>query len=703
VEHEVAVGQDKDVTNKKKPVGPGAGRRQGRASVRAIPEQRRAWLGVGVVVVVAAFLYMPAMNHQFTNWDDDRQITANPDIRDLSPQGIEKIFSSFYLRLYQPLTSLGFAVEYRLFGLNPHVYHTVNILLHLVNILLVFVLVRSLAQNAGIGLAAAALFAVHPLQVEVAAWASSLGIVLCTAFYVGTLIVYIAYVRSGRIRYYVGALALFVPALLAKTWAVSLPLVLLVIDLYLQRRYLRAIDAREDGESVGAAAFPPRRWASGREVLGTIRTRTAHFCRRLNGWVIGEKIPFFLLAFVFGCITMVARSGVSHIQDFALKFSLVQRICIVCYSCLWYVGKLVLPVHLSVFYPFPEKPNGWLPVVYYLAPVLLVGLAVAIWYAGRYRRLLAFTALFMLASLLLVVQIVPISYLMVCDRYAYIPCIALFFLAATLGHQIAARGSLWRGAVLAGTMVVLVLLSGATYRRVGVWRDSTTLWNDVIRRRQDIWTAYLNRGLAEFEKGDREAAVADFNATLALNPKSDKALNNRAVCYTYEGDQTAALRDFDEAIRLNPADSSYRVNRGVLKRDMGDLAGALRDFDAALKSGPPSAKVLCDRGDTYWKRGDWPRAAADYEAALRADPGFARAALSLGAALVETGNYPRAITMLNKGLALGYQDAAPAYALLARAYQATGRSDLANEALRRARELGNPGAQTPRKQDSQRR
>jgi tetratricopeptide (TPR) repeat protein len=163
------------------------------------------------------------------------------------------------------------------------------------------------------------------------------------------------------------------------------------------------------------------------------------------------------------------------------------------------------------------------------------------------------------------------------------------------------------------------------------------------------------------------------------------------------------LRDFDEAIRLNPADSSYRVNRGVLKRDMGDLAGALRDFDAALKSGPPSAKVLCDRGDTYWKRGDWPRAAADYEAALRADPGFARAALSLGAALVETGNYPKAITMLNKGLALGYQDAAPAYALLARAYQATGRSDLANEALRRARELGNPGAQTPRKQDSQRR
>jgi hypothetical protein len=103
----------------------------------------------------------------------------------------------------------------------------------------------------------------------------------------------------------------------------------------------------------------------------------------------------------------------------------------VCYSCLWYVGKLVFPAGLSVFYPFPAKPNGWLPIAFYLAPVLLIGLAVGIWYAGRYRRLLAFAALFMLASLVLVVQIVPVSELMVCDRYAYLPCIGLFFLVGT--------------------------------------------------------------------------------------------------------------------------------------------------------------------------------------------------------------------------------------------------------------------------------
>jgi tetratricopeptide (TPR) repeat protein len=685
------VGQDKGVTHKKKPAS-GSGRKQGRASVRAIPKHRRAWLGVGLVVLATAFLYAPAVNHQFTNWDDDRQITANPDIRDLSPQGIGKMFSSFYVSLYQPLTSLGFAVEYRLFGLNPRVYHTVNVLLHLVNILLVFVLVRTLAQNAGIGLAVAALFAVHPLQVEAAAWASSLSIVLSSLFYLATLIAYVAYARSGRGRYFAGALVLFLLALLAKTTAATLPLVLIVLDLYLPRSLLRPCDGRGDAVNTRVAASRPK-------ALGMVHTLTTHWCQRLNRRVIYEKIPFFLLAAIFGGITMFARSGVSHVQDFALKFSLVQRVCIVCYSCLWYVVKLIFPAGLSVFYPFPHKTNGWLPVAFYLAPVLLIGLAVGIWYAGRYRRLLAFAALFMLASLLLVVQIIPVSELMVCDRYAYLPCIGLFFLAGTLGQRVGERSPSWRRTVLVGLVIILGVFSGATYRRVGVWRDSVTLWNDVISKRQDLWVAYLNRGMAESERGDRRAALADFDTTLRLNPKADKALNNRAVCRAYLGDWSAALRDFDEAIRLNPADSSYVVNRGVLKRDMGDLAGALRDFDAVLEVEPRNARALCERADAYRMQGAWARAAADYEAVLRLQPGHAHAALFLGAVLVQTGDSARAAAMLNKALALGCKDAGPAYALLAQAYEKMGRADLANEALRRAREAGYGGAPVPGRED----
>jgi tetratricopeptide (TPR) repeat protein len=655
---------------------------------------RRVWLGLGVVVLVTAFLYAPARNHQFTNWDDNGQITANPDIRDLSPQGVARIFSSFSLQLYQPLTSLGFAIEYRLFGLNPHVFHTVNILLHLVNILLVFVFVRSLAQHAGIGLVAAALFAVHPLQVEATAWASSLSIVLCTLFYLGTLIVYLAYVRSGRLRCYVGALVLFVLALLSKTWAVSLPLVLLVLDLYLRHSPPRTCTIPEDAAGVGVAASRPR-------ALGMVRVWMAYLRERLCRRAVYEKIPFFLLAVVFGCVTMAARSGVSHFQGYALKWSLGQRICLVCYSCLWYVGKLIFPVDLSIFYPFPAKSNGWLPVVYYLAPVLMIALAVAIWYAGRYRRLLAFAALFMLASLLLVVQIIPVSYLMVCDRYAYIPCIGLFFLAGTLGHRLAGRSLLCKRVMLVGAAVVLALWSGATYRRVGVWRDSMTLWNDVISRRPDISTAYLNRGLARAEKKDHVAALADFDTALQLNPKSEEALNSRAVSRMYLGDLPAALCDYDEAIRLSPGDSTYRANRGMLKRQMGDLDGALCDFDAAVKLNARNAKALCERADLYWRKGDWPKVIADYEAVLRLNPAHPLATLSLGAALVQMGDYERAVTLLNKGLALGYK-ARPAYVLLAQAYQKTGRVDLANEALRRAQELEYGEAQAQRQKDNER-
>jgi tetratricopeptide (TPR) repeat protein len=685
------VGQDMRMAQESKPVKAEERQSEGQGRAIAVLNHRRGWLGVGIVVLVTAFLYAPAMNHQFTNWDDDRQITANPDIRDLSPQGIDKIFSNVYLGLYQPLTTLGFAVEYRLFGLNPHAYHTVNILLHLVNVLLVFVLVRSVARNAEIALAAAALFAVHPLQVEATAWASSLSVVLCALFYLGTLIVYVAYVRSGRTRYYAGALALFVPALLAKTWAVTLPLVLLVLDFYLQRDYLRALDAREDDEDIGMAASRPK-------VLGMVHTWRAQLRRRFNWRMVGEKVPFLLLSFVFGCITMVARSAVTHFEGYALKWSLVQRLCIACYCCLWYVGKLIFPTDLSVLHPFPAPSNGGLPVVYYLAPVLLLGLAVTIACAGRYRRLLAFTALFMLASLLLVVQLVPISDLMVCDRYAYIPCIGLFFLAGTLGYRMSAWGPSWRKAVLMGTAVVLALCSGATYRRVGVWRDSLTLWNDVIDRRQDISTAYLNRGVARANQGDHVAALADFDTALQLDPNCEEALNSRGVSRMYLRDLPAALCDFDAAIRLSPDNSTYRVNRGLLKRDMRDPDGALCDFDAALGLDARNTKALCERADLYWRKGDWPRVIADYEAVLRLNPNHIHATLSLGAALVEAGDYERAVALLNQGLALGYQGR-PAYALLAQAYQKTGRVDLANEALRRAQELGRDGARAQRRED----
>ncbi len=650
VERKVAVGQDKGVARKKKPSKAGAGQSEGsgQAQTAPAPGRRPGWLGLGMVLIVTALLYAPAMNYKFTNWDDDRQITANPDIRDLSPQGIKKMFSSFYVSLYQPLTSLSFAVEYRLGGLNPRIYHTVNILLHLGNVLLVYVLARLLSRNVGVALATTALFAVHPLQVEVAAWASSLSVLLSSLFYLGALIAYVAYARFGKARYFAAALALFLLALGAKTTAATLPLVLLVIDLYLQRKVSR---------------------------------RT-----------VCEKIPFFLLSLAFGCITMFARSGVSHVQDFALKYSLLQRICIVCYSCLWYVGKLVFPAGLSVFYPFPNKTNGWLPVVFYLAPVMLVGLAVGIWYAGRYRRLLAFAALFMLASLVLVVQIIPISELMVCDRYAYIPCIGLFLLAGTLGLRIGSRNPSWmRGVLVAGVLVVAVL-GGATHRRVGVWRDSMTLWNDLISKRQDIYVAYLNRGLAWCEAGDRKAAIADFDAALQLHPKADKALNNRAACYVYLGNPSAALRDFDSAIRLNP-DSSYLVNRGILKRDTGDFTGAREDFDTVIASNPRHAGALCERADMYRMQGNRAKAIADYEAVLRLNPAHAHAAFFLGAVLVETGDNEKAVASLNKALALGCKNPGSAYFLLAQAYQRMGRTDLATQALRRSRELGYNAAQ----------
>ena len=641
------MGQVKGMAEKRKPMKPGAGQHTSRGQASAASVRFRGLLGVGIVLIATAILYTPALNNGFTNWDDDRQVTANPDIRELSLEGVKKMFSSFYVSLYQPLTSLSFALEYRFFGLDARAYHTVNVLLHLANTLLVYVFVRSLSQSNGIAVAVASLFAVHPLQVEVVAWVSSLSSLLSPLFYLGAMIAYLAYARSGKVRYFAGVLVLFLMAILSKTSAATLPLVLVAIDFYVQRKSVRR--------------------------------------------AICEKVPLLLVSVVFGYVAMCARSGVSHVQDFALRYSLLQRICIVSYSYLWYLGKLIFPTGLSAFYPFPSKPNGWLPLMFYLAPVILAGLAVGVWYGGRNRRLFGFTALFMLASLVLVIQVVPVSELMVCDRYAYIPCIGLFILAGTLGQRICSRSPFLKRVTLVGMGLVLVVLGITTFRRIEVWRDSMTLWNDVINKRQDIWVAYLNRGLAESQAGDHKAAVGDFDAALRLNPTSAQALNNRAGCHTYLGNWAAALRDFDSAILLKP-DSDYIINRGILRQKMGDSIGALKDFDTVIGYDPRNTRALCERADSYRVLGDWTRAIQGYKTILGLNPAHAHAAFWLGAVLLETGDPERAAAMLNNAIALGYREPGAAYFLLGRAFQKLGRADLASEAMRRSHEMGFSGA-----------
>ncbi len=607
----------------------------------------RLWAGVGLVVVVTALLYLPALNNGFTNWDDDKQVVANPVIRDLSAGGLKDIFSSFTVSLYQPLTSLVFALQYRFFELDPRVYHTVNVVLHLANIVLVYVLIRSLSQQPGIALIVAALFAVHPLQVEAVAWVSSLSILLSSLFYLAGLIVYLSYTRSGRKSRLAVVWGLALLALLAKTSAATFPLVLLVIDLFLRRGPVRRL--------------------------------------------VLEKVPFFLLSLIFGTITVFARSGAGHLQDFALRYSLLERACIVSYSCLWYVGKLLCPTDLSVFYPFPSKADGWLPVLFYLAPVALIALVVTIWFSGRHRRLLAFVALFMLATLVLVIQVVPISELMVCDRYAYLPGIGLFFLAGVLAVRISARGLRWKAGTLTCLAAVLSLFGYATFQRVEVWKDSLTLWNDVIDQRADIWVAYLNRGLAKAEMGRHAEAIADFDEALRLNPRSDLALNNRAGCHVYLDHWQAALEDFSRAIEVNPK-PDYLINRGVAKRRMGDPAGAVEDFSTVLARDAQNVRALCERADAYRAMEEWAKALADYEAVLRLHPQHAHATFWLGAVRLQTGATEQAVTLLSKAIDLGYPDLGSAYLFLGIAYQRLGQTERAIETLRKSQQTGDPRA-----------
>ncbi|MDH4197222.1 MAG: hypothetical protein OEW05_07445, partial [Candidatus Aminicenantes bacterium] len=331
------------------------------------PESGR-WNGLilALILVLTAAVFSNSLRNEFIDeLDDDIYIVNNTAVKDLSAAGLKTILTTFVAGNYHPLTMLSYAVEYRLFGLDPHAYHRTNRLLHGLNTALVFALVWSLWRRRAAAVLAALLFAVHPLRVESVSWISERKDVLYAFFFLAALLAYVSYMKDrtkrGRLA---GAFVLFLLSLLSKPMAVTFPVVLLLIDVYLQRK----LDRR--------------------------------------AWL--EKVPFFILAVVFGALTLTTQDPGSTLQEMAGRYGFFERLFFPFYALAFYLAKLFVPTGLSAYHYYPELVGGRLPWEYYAAPLalLMVGLLV-IRARGRLRRELIFGSLFFLVTISVTLQIIP--------------------------------------------------------------------------------------------------------------------------------------------------------------------------------------------------------------------------------------------------------------------------------------------------------
>lgn len=536
------------------------------------------------ILFVTFLCYIPSLHNEFLKyWDDQAYVTGNELIKDLSFNSVKRIFkedAGLYAN-YHPLTTLSLALNYHE-GVTSFPFHLTNLLLHLLNTLLVFIFIFLLSGKKILVAALTSLwFGIHPMHVESIAWISERKDLLYTLFYLLSLIAYWQYVKKGlALKFYFLAFVLFAFSVLSKAMAVSLPLVLFLVDYWTSRK----------------------------------------FSMRL----LLEKLPFIALSIILGLYAMTIQAEGGATQS--VSFPFLNKVLHASYGFTAYIVKLFVPTNLSAFYPYPYPlvNSGWvissIPSVLYLTffvSVFIVGLAFYLHVKKNpFAKIFIFGIGFYFASIALVLQYIPVGRAIMADRYSYIPYIGLFFIIAELVHHFLFSdknsqkqiGKLLVVCSLAGSVIFCVL----TIKQIKVWKNDGTLWSNVIDKHPNdnrIVLPYFNRAAYYLEKNNYDMALNDllmitkydpndvmtlerigriygqnkndldnailyFEKAYQLNPKSSDALRGLCTAHGIKGNYNKALEYSLKAIELFPADASLYMNVATSYQFLGNAEKA---------------------------------------------------------------------------------------------------------------------------------
>jgi tetratricopeptide (TPR) repeat protein len=466
--------------------------------------------------------------------------------------------------MYTPLVYISYAIDYKIGGLDPRIYHLTNLLLHLCNIMLVFFIIRQFTKRVEITVIVALLFAIHPLNAGAVAPVSLRSSLLFSCFYLAAFYSYLLYLHgSFRRRYLVYTLLLFMLSLLSKAAAVTLPVLLVLTDWYVRRRFDR------------------------RAIL--------------------EKFPFFAFSVIFGILTILFREDAGHLGS-TYVFTFIERMCLVTYAIAFYLVKLFIPINLSPYYPYPDKVAGMLPLEFYLSPLALLAIMGVVIWAKQFRRELVFGLIFFLVHVALVLKFIPMGGEMVCDRYMYLPGIGIFLILGwAYCRVLEGRGGIRSKAGIAMTalMVIAVMVfSVMSHVKIRAWKDSFTMYGDVLDKYPNLALAYDNRGSARAALKDYAGALADYDRALEISPDLASAYANRGYVYQKMGNYEKALEDDTLAIQNNPRSAMAYNNRGFHLMLMGEFESAERDISMALEISPNNTDALNSMAELFAARND---------------------------------------------------------------------------------------------------
>ena len=558
---------------------------QRKAPVSALTKSKYwRWFLLILILSATYFSYQPALDAKFTNWDDDKYVTENQAIRNLSADHVKKLLTNSFEGNYHPLTMLSFAFNYSLGKLDPRGYHRLNVFLHLLNTGLVCWLILLLIGDFRMAAIVSALFGIHTMHVESVAWVSERKDLLYAFFFLISLICYIQYLKKKNWFLYFASLALFALSLFSKGMAVSLAFSLFIVDFY-----------------------------SGRK----LRDKNA----------ILDKIPYLLLALVFGFLALKAQRVQALALANEMSYPFLQRIAFAGYGFIHYLGKLVYPYHLAIFYPYPIKAGNSLPLTFYFYLMLALGITAFIVYTLKFSKEYFFGYAFFVLNIILVIQLIAVGKAVMADRYAYVSSIGFFFLFGVVFKNLK---PVYRKVAISLFLIYSLLLIVETRERCKVWHDSLSLWNDQVQKYPDHTVAFNNRGLIKGFLGDYRGALADFNTVIEKEPDYASAYSDRGMAKQLLGDTLGAIKDFTNGIALNNKLLAAYYNRGKLKLVMNENAEAIDDLNTALKLKPDDANIFFDRGRAWLNANEMKPAMDDFNSAILLNPEFPMAYINRG-------------------------------------------------------------------------
>lgn len=554
------------------------------------------------LIVATLALHNPVNRNPFINCDDPSYITENPYIHDgLTWAAIKwAMTSTGQAGFWHPLTWISHALDIQLFHFNPTGHHFVSLLIHCLNAVLLFLLLISATKRIGPSAIVAALFALHPLNVESVAWAAERKNVLCTLFVLAAVGAYGWYTSRPNCKRYLAVAALFVFALASKPMAVTLPFALLLLDYWPLERLAKGDNAGNSRISFGVA--------------------------------IAEKVPLLILSALASYITMVAQSSAGATRSTA-QIGITSRLsnAIVAYAA--YLWKLTWPVYLTPVYP---HPGNSLPA-WQIAVSVMVLAAITAFALRSSRKYFLAGWLWFLGILFPSIGFVQVGDQAMADRFAYIAEIGIFVAAVWgLADLLDSRRVpvKWRAVP---AIAMLAFFAVFTHRQIGYWHSSVDLWTHALAITKNNFVAEDNLGGALLLRGEIEAAYPHFVAASHINPRDPMSRSNLGTYALSHGRFADALAQYDRVIALT-SDSSLLgqvyANRGAAQRELGNDAAARKSFDESLRRNPNQFNAWLGLGLLAEKQGRYQEAAFDLGKSVELQP-TAEGYLQLGRTLEE--------------------------------------------------------------------